>query len=138
MHECVNQKTIGRLEERVYANRQDIDRHEKIYDAVNRNSETLVETLNELKHMNQNMEKVVGEVEYLKDNAETKQAVEAMQTKMDHSFDRAFGRIETLENKDANEALERQKELKSWLYKGFGGLIFAILTAGAMVLLSLN
>jgi len=123
---------LGNIESELRGLRSDTDRHEGIYKAVMQLSVTSERTLIVLEQQAKVQEvqakvqdKILTDIDFLKEHAETKSTVE-----------RIHERVDILENKDALEALDFQKKFKGWLFYGFGSIIITII--GAVVLIALN
>lgn len=118
---------LGEHDARITSNTKDIERHEKLYDMMIPMITTMTETLGEIKTQGKTLLKVVEDVEYLKDNAETK-----------HTVERIHERVDVLEHKDEKEALLMIQQVKKDIWKGFIGLAFTIIGAVVFAFFKLN
>ena len=102
--------------------REDVNRHEKVYDILLGMSSTQSQMLHEIKTQGEVLKRVVDDVDYLKENSETKATVTELQKE-----------VQNLKEKDGREAEKLLKQLR-WLIislfvSGVAGLVWNVVAS---------
>ena len=119
---------LGEHEQALSGMREDVNRHEKIYDILIGMSSTQSQMLTELTTQGKVLGKVIDDVEFLKENAENRSDTKESLDRVWTAIDDINGEVDIVKAQDGNEAIKMIKQLKwlviSILVSGIGAMIW--------------